>query len=91
MANEPFAVIVTNRARRSLKRLPENYGRRVLELLRFLQNDPVPAALYDVKKLKGLEDTFRVRIGEIRVVYDVSWQGRQVRVLLIEVRGRVYG
>ncbi len=92
MANERlFAVIVANRARRSLKKLTNNYRRRVLELLRLLQNDPVPAALYDLKKLKGLEDTFRVRIGDIRVVYEVSWEKRAVHVLVIESREGAYG
>lgn len=56
-----FKVVVSNRARKSLRHLHTRYSRRVLELLVLLQNDPVPAAVFDVKKLAGMRDTYRIR------------------------------
>ena len=51
-----------------------------------MQDDPVPAAIFDVKKLAGTKDTYRIRIGEIRVVYEIDWDIKEVRVLLIAER-----
>jgi len=50
----------------------------------------VPAEYYDVKKLKGYVDTFRARIGDIRVIYEILWDDKRVNVLLIEPRERAY-
>lgn len=65
---------MSNRARKAVRRLQEKYSRRVLELLVLLQNDPIPAAVFDVKKLAGIKDTYRIRIGDIRVIYEVDWE-----------------
>jgi mRNA-degrading endonuclease RelE of RelBE toxin-antitoxin system len=85
-----FEVIVASRARKSAKKLPENYRRRIAELLLILRENPVPAEYYDVKKLKGFTDTYRARIGDLRVIYEVLWDLKRVHILVIEFRERVY-
>jgi mRNA-degrading endonuclease RelE of RelBE toxin-antitoxin system len=85
-----FEVTVTQRARKVSKRLPEHYKRRIIELLLILRENPVPAEYYDIKKLKGYADTYRARIGDIRVIYEISWNQRAIDVLLIEPRESAY-
>jgi mRNA-degrading endonuclease RelE of RelBE toxin-antitoxin system len=85
-----FEVITSSRARKSAKKLPEDYRRRIIELLLILRDNPVPAEYYDVKKLKGYTDTYRARIGDLRVIYEVLWDLKRVHVLVIEHRERVY-
>jgi len=85
-----FEVTVAQRARRASKRLPEHYKRKVIELLLILRENPVPAEYYDIKKLKGYADIFRIRIGDIRVIYEISWNHRAINVLLIEPRESAY-
>jgi mRNA interferase RelE/StbE len=85
-----FEVTVAQRARKASKRLPEHYKRKVIELLLILRENPVPAEYYDVKKLKGYADIFRIRIGDIRVIYEISWDHRAINVLLIEPRESAY-
>ena len=85
-----FPVITAPRARKSLKRLPECYRRRIIELLLIFRENPVPAEYYDIKKLKGRIDTYRARIGDIRVIYEILWDSKMVHVLLIERRERAY-
>jgi len=82
-----FQVLTAPRARKALKRLPERYRRRIFELLLIFR---VPAEYYDIKKLKGQTDTYRARIGDIRVIYEISWDSKRVHVLLIERRERAY-
>ncbi|MDE1873735.1 MAG: type II toxin-antitoxin system RelE/ParE family toxin [Candidatus Micrarchaeota archaeon] len=70
--------------------MPEHYKRRIQELIIVLESEPVPAKLYDVEKLEGGIDEYRIRIGGIRVIYRVLWEIAQVEVLKIEWRGRAY-
>jgi len=70
--------------------MPEHYRRRVLGLLLTLRENPVPAEYYDVRKLRGYTDIYRVRIGDIRVIYEILWEEREVDVLLVEWRRRAY-
>jgi len=88
--NEPFKVRIKRKAARILERLPKEYRLRVLEVLDRLETDPIPYKDYDIKKLKGFEDTFRVRIGDIRIVYTIDWGSRVITVHFIGPRGRAY-
>ena len=85
-----FQVMVSRRAKKLLGKLPSFYKRRVLELLLLLRENPVPADYYDIRKLKGYVDTYRARIGDIRVIYEISWEDRRVNVLLVERREKAY-
>jgi mRNA interferase RelE/StbE len=55
-----------------------------------MKENPVPAESFDIVKIKGSSDTFRIRIGDIRIVYQVLWGEGKVRIALIEFRGRAY-
>jgi len=85
-----FQIIVSQRARKSIKKIPQHYRQRILDLLLILREDPVPAEHYDVRKIKGYTDTYRVRIGDVRVIYEIQWNLKRVHVLLIERRERAY-
>ena len=85
-----FEVIISGRARKASRRIPENDKRRIVELLLVLRENPVPAESYDLKKLGGCKDTFRVRIGDVRVIYEILWDQRVINVLLIKAREKAY-
>ncbi|MEM1552963.1 MAG: type II toxin-antitoxin system RelE/ParE family toxin [Candidatus Bathyarchaeia archaeon] len=85
-----FEIIISQRARKSAKKLPEHYKRRVIELLLIFRENPVPAEYYDIKKLKGYRDTYRARIGDIRIIYEILWNQKKVHILTIEQRERAY-
>ena len=85
-----FQVVISPRARKSLKKLPVHYRQRIVELLLIFRENPVPAEYYDIKKLKGLTNTYRTRIGDTRVIYEILWESKMVHVLLINRRERAY-
>jgi len=70
--------------------MPKYYSRRVVLALETLAQNPAPVLQYDVKKLKGLKDTYRIRIGDIRIEYYIAWESRRIGVLAVEFRGRAY-
>jgi mRNA interferase RelE/StbE len=65
-----FNITIAQRAQKGSKKLPEHLKHRIIELLLILRENPVPAEYYDVKKLKGLADTYRIRIGDFRIIYE---------------------
>ena len=85
-----FQVILSQKARKSIKKLPNHHKRRIVELLLIFRENPVPAEYYDIKKLKGYVDTYRARIGNVRIIYEILWNDKKVNVLLIEPRERAY-
>ena len=70
--------------------MPDHYARRVLLVLEALVQNPAPAPEYDVKKLTGMHDMYRIRIGDIRVEYKVDWQSKRIGIVAIEFRERAY-
>ena len=54
--------------------MPKYCARRVILALEVLTQNPAPVLQYDVKKLKGLKDTYRIRIGDIRIEYYIAWE-----------------
>ncbi len=84
-------MIKTDRkAEKSYRKMPEFYRRRIFELGKVLAVKPVPVRDYDITKLSGMEDTYRVRIGDIRVSYVVFWQAQEIHIFEIKWRGKAY-
>ena len=68
--------------------MPKEYQERVLKLLRRFKDNPLEE--YDVKKLRGFENVFRVRIGKYRAVYKVDRNRRKAFADFIGHRGKAY-
>lgn len=84
-----FEVYVSKKALKGLKEMPREYQERVLRLLKRLEENPLPEE-YGVKKLRGFESAFRIRIGKYRVIYKVDWKERRVFVDFIGHRSGAY-
>ncbi len=82
-----FRIEFSSRAKKEFDVIDD---KRIGEVVRTLAVDPVPARLYDVKKLKGLKDTFRIRIGRIRIVYTVIWKDKAIIVSRISYKESAY-
>ncbi|MBS3054036.1 MAG: type II toxin-antitoxin system RelE/ParE family toxin [Candidatus Aenigmarchaeota archaeon] len=63
---------------------------RIDEILKTLIIDPVPAKSCDVKKLQGMQNTFRIRIGGVRIVYAIVWKSKTILVSRIERGGGMH-
>jgi mRNA-degrading endonuclease RelE of RelBE toxin-antitoxin system len=60
-----FGISFSTRAKKEFDEMEGKQKERIAEILRTLSFDPVPVKMLDVKKLAGLSDTFRIRIGKI--------------------------
>lgn len=70
--------------------MPPHYLYKIKELLITLRENPIPTTIFDVAKIKGAKDTFRVRMGDIRIIYSVYWKDKHVYVLIVDWRERSY-
>jgi len=85
-----YRVVLTNRAVKGLDAAPPHIQRRVPEVLDALRETFAPVKLFDVKKLKGEDDTFRIRLGGWRVIYELRRKESTIVVLDITSRGSAY-
>jgi mRNA interferase RelE/StbE len=73
------------RAVEPLRAIPQPAALTILRALTPLGEDPyLPDA--NVKKLAGYDDRYRLRVGDYRVIYDVT--GRQLVILAVGVGHR---
>jgi len=78
-----YEIILAPEAVRDLKRLRANARGEVTDAIEtHLRHEPTKLSRSRIKRLKGLEQPqFRLRVGEVRVFYDVS--GDRVEILAI--------
>ncbi len=81
-----YSLHFDRRAEKDLQALPVEVQRRILTALLKLQNDP---AAVPSKKLVG-EASYRVRIGDYRVVYNVDAAKQEITALKVAHRKDVY-
>jgi mRNA interferase RelE/StbE len=82
-----YAIQFKPAALRQLEKLPRSMRNRVATNIETLADDPFPAGC---KKLSGLPDTWRVRIGDYRVIYQVQDEVLLILVLTVGHRRDVY-
>jgi mRNA interferase RelE/StbE len=83
-----YAVQLTSAAVKQLDALPDDIRTRILPQLWALAEDPRPAGC---KKLKGTRHSYRIRVGNYRVLYEVHDARVVVIVFKIGHRSDVYG
>lgn len=84
---DPFEIQWRNSATRELRRLDRQLIPRVLEVIGQLSENPFPAG---ARKLQGSERTYRIRIGDYRVIYEVREETRVIIIARVRHRKDAY-
>ncbi len=79
-----YKVGLARQAYKQLGRLPNDERRRVLEAIRALADEPRPAGCTPVRT--AAKGTFRLRVGDYRVIYTVVDQMQTVTVARVARR-----
>ena len=74
-------------AAKELKRLDRSVVPRITEAVAHLAEDPFPSGY---RKLKGSEYTYRIRVGDYRVVYEVAEGRFALQIIRVRHRKDVY-
>ncbi|HSA98593.1 MAG TPA: type II toxin-antitoxin system RelE/ParE family toxin [Candidatus Nitrosotenuis sp.] len=75
---------------KSINKLDLKTKEKLKEIFVTLKANPVPVRTHDVAKLKGYDSIYRIRIGNLRLVYEVCWADKKITIHKIEPRESVY-
>jgi len=82
-----YRLDVSATAEKQIRKLGKVDQLRVLRAMASLVTDPRPAGS---RKLSGLDDTYRVRVGVFRVIYSIEHRRLVIIVLKVGHRREIY-
>ncbi len=82
-----YKVQIEKRAGKVLRKLPVDIINRITPVLQKLQNEPHPAGS---RKISGCESTYRIRVGNYRIIYEVLKEQVTILVIMVGHRKDVY-
>jgi len=84
---EPFRIQWRSSTKKDIHSLPRPEVARVIAAVSELATEPLP---HGSQKLSGSERTYRIRVGDYRVVYEVFSNSRIVEIQRVRHRKDVY-
>lgn len=82
-----YQIEIKPSASKELEKLPRQMVVRVVAAIGELAEDPYPQG---VRKLSGFDRTFRIRVGDYRVLYDIYENRLIIEIIRIRHRKDVY-
>jgi len=87
MSKTPFRITFARSASKELESLDSTVVQRVVPKIRELAADPRPSGC---RKIVGSKDSWRIRVGDYRVIYRIDDQISLVQVLVVRHRSKAY-
>lgn len=81
MAN--YKIEVSSTAEKALKKIPKKDLVKIVESIQILSINPFPDGC---RKLAGEENTYRIRQGHYRIIYEV--EGKKLFILILKIGHR---
>ncbi|MBI5553309.1 MAG: type II toxin-antitoxin system RelE/ParE family toxin [Candidatus Diapherotrites archaeon] len=81
-----FEVRFSRKAEKFIETCETKIRERLETTFNDLGQTPVPAQKYDLRKIKGAEDIYRIRLSSYRIIYEILWKEKIIRVVAIEKR-----
>jgi len=81
-----FELKPSKRIRKQIEKLERKSKLKLLDLFLKLKESPVPVDEFNVVKLSGSKNTYRIRLQKIRVIYDVYWKEKKIELLKVDKR-----
>lgn len=78
-----WEILIDNTTKKQLARIPENDAIRIIAAVKEFSVNPYTG---DIEKLSGEKDTWRRRVGNYRIFYEIYQQKRLVYIFDIKRR-----
>ncbi len=72
-----FNIIVPDHIFGTLKKIPKDRQRQIISKIDLISKSP---ETLDIIKMKGREDTYRLRVGDYRVIFVVDFIDRTINI-----------
>ncbi len=89
MSSKVYEVVFKKSAAKELQALPQKVQQKILDAVQLLSLNPY-TELLQIKKMKGAESLYRVRIQDYRVIYVIENKIIKVTIIKIGHRKEVY-
>lgn len=84
-----FDLIYREQVVKQLKKLPWKKREQVIEKLKKLSINPYTEEI-NIKKLSGTSRSYRLRVDDIRVIYELDQSSQKIYIWKIGFRGQIY-
>jgi mRNA interferase RelE/StbE len=74
-------------AEKDLRGIDKQYIPRIIVAIESLSEDPFP---YQHRKLKGTEASYRIRVGDYRIIYQIDIEKRVITIFHVRHRKDIY-
>jgi mRNA-degrading endonuclease RelE of RelBE toxin-antitoxin system len=85
-----FTIKIKRKALITLAKTDRKQKQKIKSVILILKNDPIPFKKADVCKLKGCDNTYRIRVGTSRIVYEVLWDEKTILIHYVGRREKAY-
>ena len=82
-----YKLIFKKTAQKNLERLPDLISQQIVFKINTLKENPLPQG---VKKLSGIQNFYRIRIADYRVIYSINNNILTIEIVRIAHRKDVY-
>lgn len=89
-----YKLVILNKAEKEIKRIPQNLGKKIIQRIYELQNEPRPSGY---KKLTDFRShrvpdkvCYRVRQGDYRIIYTIEEEIITITIVQVKHRKEVY-
>jgi len=82
-----YRILIERRAEKDLESLPTKTFQKITISIQKLAGNPRPTGS---QKLRSSDSDYRIRIGDYRVLYEISDDTKTVRVFRVKIRGQAY-
>ena len=89
MSSKAYEIVFKKSAAKELQSLPQKIQQKILDAVQLLSLNPY-TELLQIKKMKGADSLYRVRIQDYRVIYLIENQIIKVTIIKIGHRKEVY-
>jgi len=85
-----YRVLLSRKADKFLGEVDREFGLKVMKEISDPQNFPFLTTHHDLAKLKGRENYFRIRVGDVRVIFKIDKSSKTIYIEKIGHREAVY-
>ncbi len=89
MSSKVYEIVFKKSAAKELQGLPKKIQQKILDAVQLISLNPY-TELLQIKKMKGFDSLYRVRIQDYRVIYLIENQKIKVTIIKIGHRKEVY-
>jgi mRNA interferase RelE/StbE len=89
MSSKPYEVVFKKGAFKELQDLPKRIQQKILDAVQLLSLNPY-TELLQIKKMKGADSLYRVRVQDYRVIYTIENHLLKIAIIKIGHRKEVY-